>query len=374
MVAFVYVIPVIACLLLHFEFDYDGEWTTYLWIMFAGEATAGGLHYFFFQMHTSATEYLGSTVSGIYHEDGWTELVERTETKTDSKGNSYTVKRIDEKWHREKYYFLTSLGSRFDCGSDFYRLVERTWKLAPVRVSWRGEHIKHGIRYGTENEFSQLDYSQQENPDYWVPITESNSYCNKIRRSNSIFKFERIDRRQARELGLYDYPFITDFDAPCILSYQCGYGIVDDDVEKLFRKFNARIASQWEMRLYILLFPAEKGIAISEQQRAYWQGGNKNEFVVCVGIDAAGRVEWARTFSWADEQEIETQTSQRLMLNRNLDWQGFYDWLKWHLRDWRRKEFKDFDYINVNLPLWQLLAILLLSTLENALALYLVIN
>lgn len=163
----------------------------------------------------------------------------------------------------------------------------------------------------------------------------------------------------------------TDFDAPCILSYQCGYGIVGDDVKALFRKFNARIASQWEMRLYVLLFPAEKGIAISEKQRAYWQGGNKNEFVVCIGMDAAGKEEWSRTFSWADEQEIETQTSQWLMTNPNLDWRRFYDWLKWHLRDWRRKEFKDFDYINVNLPLWQLLAIFLLSALENALALYL---
>lgn len=374
MVAFVYVIPVIACLLLHFEFDYDGEWTTYLWIMLAGEATAGGLHYGFFHIRTSATEYLGAIVTGIYHEDGWTQLVERSETKTDSKGNRHTERWIEEVWHSEKYYFLTSLGSRFDCGSGFYRFVEQIWKLPPVRVSWRGKHIKGGIRYGTENEFCQLDPLQQDSPDYWVPVTESNHYTNKIRCSNSIFKFEKIDRQQSRELGLYDYPLISDFDAPCIMSHHCGFGVVGDDVGELFRKFNARIASQWQMRLYILLFPAEKGIAISEKQRAYWQGGNKNEFVVCVGIDTAGKVEWARTFSWADEQEIEMETSQWLMSHPNIDWRRFYNWLEWHLRHWRRKEFKDFGYINVTLPLWQTLSIFLLSVLENALVLYLILN
>ena len=127
------------------------------------------------------------------------------------------------------------------------------------------------------------------------------------------------------------------------------------------------------MRLYILLFDADKGVGISEQQRAYWQGGNKNEFVVCIGLNSNEKIEWARTFSWTDEQIKEVETSQWLMHQHNLDWIAFHDWLKFHLKDWKRKEFKDFDYINITLPMWQLFAIISISVAENALAIYLAI-
>lgn len=189
--------------------------------------------------------------------------------------------------------------------------------------------------------------------------------------SNSIFKFEKIDAKQAEEIGLYDYPSIRDFDAPCILS---GSIPVSDSVRSLFRKFNAYHAPQWQMRLYILLFEASKGISVSEKQRAYWQGGNKNEFVLCIGMADENTIEWARAFSWADEQEREVSVSQWLMDNPIIDWEKIYDYLTIALCSWKRKEFKDFDYININLPLWQIITTLTLCATENFLALYIAIN
>lgn len=371
MVAFAYVIPVIACLLLHFEFGFDGKWTAYMWIMIFGEATAGLLHWLFYHIHTSKKEYLGSYVVSIHHEEPWTELKEVTETKTDSNGKSYTVTKIKEEYHGEKYYFINSRGSNIKCDRRFYNYVSGIWRLRPKNVSWSGKHIKGGIRYGTENYFSEFDTQAQSDPENWVPVTESSAYTNKVCSSNSIFKFEKIDAKQAKDMGLYDYPSISNFDAPCILS---GNIYVSDDMRALFRKFNAYYAPQWQMRLYILLFNANKGISISEKQRAYWQGGNKNEFVLCFGIESGQRIGWARAFSWADQQDHEVKISQWLMRNPDLDWNKLYDYLQIALCTWKRKEFKDFDYINITLPLWQIITILILSAAENAFAVYVAIK
>lgn len=370
MTAVAYLIPVAACLLLHLEFGYEGKWTTYLWIMIFGEGTVGILHWLFYEVHTSKTEYLGSLVSDIVHEEEWTELVERTETRKDSRGNTYTVTRIEEKWHPEKYYFHTTRGSEIKTDFQFYAYVRRVWGLGRHELSWTGGHIKGGARFGSMYQMADFDYSERENPGNWVPVTEAGSYTNKVQASNSIFKFEKIEAEDARAMGLYDYPPICQHDAACVLSNEIA---VPDGVDDLFRKFNGRYAPQAQMRLYVMLFDSSRGVSVSEMQRAYWQGGNKNEFSICIGMNRDSEVEWARAFSWADEQTKEVETAQWLMQHRNLDWQAFHDWFAYHIVDWNRKEFKDFDYIHITLPMWQILTIIIISIAENALALYMAI-
>lgn len=371
MIAFAYVIPIIACLLLHFEFEYDGSWTTYLWTIIFGEGTVGLLHWFFYHQHTSCTEYLGSMVRDINHEESWTELVEINETKTDGKGKTYTVTRIEERYHKDKYYLNTTRGSRIDINYIFYSHIKTLWGLPGHSLTWESKKIKGGIRFGTMYQIDDFNTVERDNPKNWVPITEKHSYTNKIRASNSIFNFEKIDKTEASEIGLINYPSIYLYDAPCVLSNDIP---VHPYVDDLFRKFNARYAPEYQMRLYILLFDADKGISVSEQQRIYWQGGNKNEFVVCIGLNSKEEVKWVRACSWADEQTKEVETAQWLMKHSKIEWDTFHDWLKWHLIDWNRKEFKDFDYINVTLPLWQNIAIIILSVIENAFALYIAVD
>lgn len=370
MIALAYVIPVIACLLLKFEFDYDGGWAAYLWVILFGEGTVGALHYAFYRKQSSRKEYLGSLVYDIVHEDSWVELVEVSETRTDRNGRTYTVRRIEERYHPDRYYFHTTRGSAVDTDYNYYCYVRDLWGLPCNRLTWSGSRIRGGMRFGEKYDMADFDYEARENPANWVPVTECHKYTNKIQASNSIFKFEEIKPEQAREIGLYDYPAIVWHDAPCILSDSIP---VAPEIDELFRKFNGRYAYLVEMRVFILLFDASKGIGISELQRAYWQGGNKNEFVVCIGVDDEGEVAWARVFSWADEQTVEVETAQWLMHHKQLDWMEFHDWMKEHIAGWKRKEFKDFDYINVTLPLWQILTVIASSAAENALAIYIAV-
>ncbi|MDE7457920.1 MAG: hypothetical protein K2M77_03535 [Muribaculaceae bacterium] len=371
MIAFAYIVPLLSCLILRLYFEYDGAASAFFWIFIIGESLVALFHWMFYHNYISCTEYLGALLTDIVHENSWTELIEVTETRKDRNGKSYTVTRIEEKFHPEKYYFHTTRGSEIETDYSFFSYVRNQWRLSGAQLRWKGKRIKGGVRYGLQFEMSEFEPSERENPKNWIPITERGSYTNKIRTSNSIFKFERIGKSEADRIGLINYPQINRYDSPCVLSRNV---IVPLYVDELFRKFNARYAPEIQMRLYILLFESSKGIGISELQRAYWQGGNKNEFIICIGVDSLNEVIWARAFSWTDEQTKEIETAQWLMQHPALDWHEFHDWLRYHLIDWNRKEFKDFDYIQVSLPLWQILTIIFLSIAENALAIWIAIN
>ena len=209
----------------------------------------------------------------------------------------------------------------------------------------------------------------------WVSITEKNRYINPIKNSNSIFGFQKINKEEANKIGLYEYPTITKYDAPCILYENFNFfKVPETEILKKFRRFNAGIAPKTQMRLYILIFDYLKGINIAEQQKIYWKGGNKNEFVICLGLTSKLEVKWAYVFSWADEQNLETETTQWFLKNRRLDLDSFYNWFFNHHKKWKRKEFKDFDYISTPLQLWQILSIYFLSLLENIIALNIVLK
>ena len=371
MIAGIYLIPLFACLILRFGFDFEGKWTVYLWIFIAGEITISALHILFYWLRSTSTEYLGSLVKSIYHENEWTEIIHRNETKRDAKGNSYTVTRTEYQDHPEKYYFYNTRDKKIVTNSFFFNHVRNIWSLSPHYDVWEGSNIVGGKRYGQHYQASDIDFINQDNPYYWIPVTEKHRYRNKIINSNSIFKFEKITKKQAKEDNLFDYPDIIMHDAESIIS---GDFQIDEDTRSLFKKFNGRYAPSLEMRLLILLFPAEKGVGISHRQRAYWKGGNKNEFIICLGLTEDHKVEWVNSFSWSDNQQKEVETNMWFMQHPEFKWEKFHDWFLIHSTDWKRKEFSDFRYINVSLAFWQIIIILIVSILENIIAIRIAMN
>lgn len=362
MVAFAYIVPVIACLVMYFALGHSSDWRVYAWIFGLGELTVGLLHRFFYRRFVSAKEYLGALVSSAHYEEPWVELVRRTETRTDRNGRTYTRTYVVEVPHPPKYYFYTTLGKMVPSDCRFFCYVRDLWRTKERNDVWYGLHIKGRARYGWHYNFSDLSPEEQSDLTRWIPYTESHSYKNKIRRSNSIFKYEHISHAKAAEEGLIAYPPIINHDAPCILSNDFDVSASADD---WFRKFNGGLAPDVQMRLYILLFDRDRGISISERQRAYWQGGNKNEMVICIGTDRDDSIGWARCFSWADHPQLEVETARWLMNQEKLDWGALFHYLSDNLKKWKRKEFKDFDYISVSLPLKYFIGILLLSIAEN---------
>lgn len=368
MLIFAYCIPIIACLILRFVYDYSGEWTHYLATFLSGEAAVGILHWLFYSSRVSATEYLGSIVRSVEHEDEWIELKKEKVTKYDSNGKAYEVTEIREIRHPEIYRFFTSLGNEIITDSYFYNHVCRRWTEPLQYRSWSGKHIKYGTRYGQYKRFADESINGFADHDKYVTLSEENVYTNKIINSTSIFNFEKITKEDVKTYGLYDWPKQdSHYDVPCILSRKFK---IPDNIDALYRRFNALEAPKKQLRLFILIFDADQGIAVAEKQKSYWKGGNKNEIVICLGVNNDKIVKWVFTFSWAKENIVEVEINQWFLEHPHLDFEAFLAWFTFQHRKWKRREFKEFDYIRVSLKLWHYIAIMIGGIAAAAIAIY----
>lgn len=371
MLFFAYLIPLVACLILKIGFDYDGKWTSYLWFIIIGEATVGILHLIFYSLRTSSNEYLGAFVTKISYIEPWTELIEQQVQKRDANGNSYVVTEIKEKFHKEEYFFFTNLNARIKTDSHFYYKIKGIWQTPEDVESWSGKHIKGGIRFARHHHFADVTINGPEDHDKFILISQENSYTNKIKNSNSIYRSVKVSKKEAKELGLYEWPTCVEYDVPCILSHHLP---VPKELDKLYRRFNALVAPERQMRLFILLFDGNMPMEVAEKQRAYWKGGNKNEFTICLGVDSDEYIRWVYSFSWSAENLVEIEVNQWFLNHRKLDLYGFLNWFSFEFLKWERRQFKDFKYIRVELLLWQTITIMVAAVLESIYAIYYFLN
>ena len=304
------------------------------------------------------TEYLGGYITKITHYDEWDEWIHKTCTRRvpcgrDSKGNTiYRTETYDcsyreyhpecwkytDNYNREEYFYNKSY---FDAAMK---------ELGYPKMVFRDMH-RH---YYTIDGDAQ-DYYYDGTPQHLRALVWENSYQNKILASHSIFKFEDIDDDDADSLGLFRYPDVNDNDQDVILGFRAG-----KEVHKQYKYINSIYGAKKQFRIYVLVF-RDKPLEISEKQKSYWQGGNKNEFVLCLGYNTKkGTIDWCNPFSWCDKPELEVATKRFFRDNPRMDLSKYPEWLEKHINLWQRKQFSDFDYIKNELTKGQSIALLII--------------
>lgn len=374
MVAFLYLLPLLSCVVLFAITGSYYEWYVYAIIVGGSMLFTGLIHWIMYRYRTRSNEYLGSFIVSIRHDDAWVERVVYTERVSDGKGGYREVKRVRYIPHPDEYSYNTSIGSSYYFSSDDYYGIKRLWDTPCHHEQIFGAHIQGGVRFYQTYEYRDfLDAMPTDNPfendevyRTMIPITEEHSYVNKIKNSNSIFRFENVTKKRAEELGLWDYPKVYGMDMSPILGLD-----VDGAINEQFRMLNAYYGALCEFRLFLLFFDSStQGIDIAEKQRAYWKGGNKNEFVVCIGLNN-GVVEWSRAFSWMDEPVLSVKIEDYFRTNPTLDLMALHGWIRENLGHWKRKEFSDFKYIKVELTPLQFWILFVLTIAANSTAVYL---
>lgn len=304
------------------------------------------------------TEYLGGYITKITHYDEWDEWIHKTCTRQvpcgrDSKGHTiYRTETYDcsyrdyhpecwtytDNYNREEYFYNKSY---FDAAMK---------ELGHPKMVFRDMH-RHYYRIDGDAQ----DYFYDGTVQHIRPLVWSETYRNKILASHSIFKFEDIDDEEADSLGLFRYPDVNDNDQAVILGFKAG-----KKVHKQYKYINSVYGSKKQFRIYVLVF-RDKPLEISEKQKSYWQGGNKNEFVLCLGYNTKkGTIDWCNPFSWCDKPELEVATKRYFRNHPKMDLSEYPQWLENHLHLWKRKEFKDFDYIENELTKGQSIALLII--------------
>ena len=89
---------------------------------------------------------------------------------------------------------------------------------------------------------------------------------------------------------------------------------------------------------------------ITKQQQDYLVGGNKNELVICIGLNSDTTISWVDAFSWEDVPNMEVAVEHLFDEGDKLNLNELSKLLLTEVpTKWHRKEFKDFEYLQVEL-------------------------
>lgn len=257
----------------------------------------------------------------------------------------------DVDYHAPYWQMKDSNGETFTISSGFFEELAGRWHRRDFVDLHRSYHSKDGDKYVTE--WDNL-------PESIEATATSHRYENRVQASQSTFRFPEVENPKA--LGLFDYPDIAGHRQRVIL------GADDPEAERKFQYLNATLGRPKQVRVYVLVY-RNKPQDVAVKQEWYWQGGNKNEFVVAVGVDGEGNVQWARPFAWSalDEKpvrELLTETRMKLVDMGRLDLSALADWLYPQVQArFKRMPFARFSYLTVDPPGWVVVLVFVLTTL-----------
>lgn len=193
------------------------------------------------------------------------------------------------------------------------------------------------------------------------PVVEDHYYENRVAATNSVLNYRKITDQEAAKEGAFSYPPVKDNHKQQVI-----LGVNDSpDAERLLENVNGYLGKSKQAKLFVLVWK-NKPISILGLQEAYWKNANKNELVVCVSIDDAGKPQWAGVISWTPSQELKIEVRNFLMSQDKLDLVAFANWIKPEMdAKWKRKHFRDYHYLTVDPPLWAVITTFLLTVLSS---------
>jgi hypothetical protein len=313
---------------------------------------------------TSDTEYWGDKAQSSIYNEAWEEEVPCTHTKycsgtrTNSKGETEnydyacgTEHSYDVDSHPPEWHLIDSSGNDHGISSGYFEYLCKLWNNRQfVELNHTSVHMgRDGDRYVTtwDNKRETL-----------IPIITKHTYENRVIASKNIYRFKEVTPKEAKEKALFEYPDPDgQYQMDAILGNAGNQKAVG---EKEFNYLNATYGPSHQVRFWILLFE-NKPIDVAYSQQAYWQGGNKNEFVICIGLNKQHEIQWVLPFCWKPDApedkdkmnmlSIQTRDFLLEQKGKQLNLKNLAGWLEREIpKNWRRKKFAEFSYLTVEPP------------------------
>lgn len=315
---------------------------------------------------TTDTEYWGSYVTEARYYEDWNERVTCTHTRTcrDSKGNSYscgTEHAYDVDYHPEYYEVITNTDEVVSITErKFYHFVD-IYKNKHFKELNRDYHTDDGDMYYSRWNGDGLTFTD---------VVTMHTYENRVQASTDVFNFEDVSKEDIETYKLFEYPKLKDN-----FRYHTVLGLKQYDVDKMYRTLNAQLGKSKKLRLWILVHknqPLQAGVL----QQHLWKNGNKNEFVINIGVDEHNNINWVYVFSWAEDETLKINIRNKILDSKTLDLVGLYPYIYHSLNDgFVKKSFDDFKYINVEPSDTSVVITFLIAIIVNILiAIYVIKN
>jgi len=291
----------------------------------------------------------------IRHDERWTERESRTrqvacgtETITTGSGkNRRTSTRT--KYRTETYYVTETYGPYWkstDEYGDNHSIDEATynyWKTIWANERRTGEH--HGSSAGFDRAITGGVFGSNWTNDFAkiYPFSDIHRYKNKVRYSHSVFKLQE----PTPEL-MAKYPRPADQGNTCpVISYGNPKIKISDDDVMLLRRVNASLGVQKRIHAVLIVFWDEPRTIVNDVLVA-WQNPNKNELCTFISLKADGTVNWVESHSWMDNTELHGIIDTGLS-GEHFQMEKYAKLLLENChRKWIKKDFRDFDYLRVD--------------------------
>ncbi len=313
---------------------------------------------------TSDIEYLGGYVNETRYYEDWNEYIHRTCTRCSGSGKFRSCTIYDcsyVKYHPEYWTAETTIGSYNIARAEFDKLV----------TQFRVPKVFYDMKRHYFSDDGDMYYAKWKGDNETIePVTGSETYENRPKASLNVFHFIPPDTSELKKYKPFDYPGIRNYwDQTSILGYE------DAMAEKKLQILNARLGGSKQVRVYILVFKDTDKQAGPIQER-YWQGANKNEFIICIGIDKNKNVQWTYEFSWTEKAETKVETRVFIEEMKVLDLEKVVDFTYSEMQEkWKRRDFHEFDYIHIEPTIGQIIWICVLNLLLcSGIAWWVVVN
>lgn len=292
------------------------------------------------------TEYWGAYATKIEYIEEWDEYVHKTctRTSTNSEGKT-TTKTYDCSYvdnHPPKWIMYGSCGETISISSEHYAMLKSRWSNEKFVEMNRDFHRIDGDAY--ESFFNGNDSDME-------PIVTTHSWTNKVQASSSVFKPKVFTQSELSSFGVHNYPKPDGYGR---MNSILGDGIDYALAVNYLNIQNAKWGSGMKVRMWLLTFP-DQPLEAAIAQEAHWLKGNKNDLVLCLGTSATGKgFNWAYVFSWTPNEALPVSIRDNVM---KLKSQSLLEASKVLVGEaigkglWRKRDFKEFDYLSVETPI-----------------------
>ncbi len=359
------IIPIITAILLYAYFKHKTKWWEFLIPFGVSLILCFILKWTVEAVQTSDTEWWTGAVQTAEFYEAWDEEVPcrhpKYKTVKNSDGTTSEVQdgyehAYDVDYHPPVWQVVDTNGITVGVNErKFSELVQKFGNKQFINMH-RHYHSINGNKYA-----SNWDGSD----DKCEICTTQHRYKNRVIASNSVFKFPEPDSKE----GLYEYPLVRGFyDSQFIL------GGADPVAERKLTLWNARNGHNKQCRLIFALYH-DLPFDVALNQENHWQGGNKNEFIVAVGLDGE-KVKWCHVISWTEQEMLKAEVKQFIIEQDKFDLGKSVDVVGEKVQaGFVRKHFKDFDYLTVEPPMWTVMLTFFLTVAVNVgLSIWIVCN
>lgn len=356
-------VPLVTAFVLAFWFKHRTLWWEMLIPVVASLVFIAGFKYTTETVQTSDTEFWGGWATHAEYFEAWNERVTCTHTKycpstcRRSDGTTYSCDKpcgkqhaYDVRNHPPRWVLNDSNGASHSIKESRFNDLVILWGNKTFKDLGRNYHTRDGDKYITRWEKDDATL---------VPVTTSHTYENRVQAAHTVFDFEEVD---PFAWGLYNYPPIKGLDQRAVLGRAKGA----KEADKLLRFYNAKLGAAKQVKMFLFLFGPETTLDTGLAQENYLVGSNKNEFIVMVGLDANGQVNWVHVISWTENEYLKIDVRDYVREMEVFDPVEIVEYMAERVgEDFVRKEFADFSYLTVEPPLWAVLLCYLLTLAIN---------